>query len=138
MTGRACPTHRAPVLLVLGLTLGLLGLGTGATGAPLAIPSDLPNRTDQGEFHFRWALVREPGVVRAVGLAEAPTRVVAWARVALFGVDRNGRVVSRGDTEIPGGFGRTALPFEVSLHPTGREDRFDLVLIQAHEGKPGD
>jgi hypothetical protein len=138
MTGRACPTRRAPVRLVLGLTLGLLGLGTGATGAPLAIPSDLPNRTDQGEFHFRWALVREPGVVRAVGLAEAPTRVVAWARVALFGVDRNGRVVSRGDTEIPGGFGRTALPFEVSLHPTGREDRFDLVLIQAHEGKPGD
>jgi hypothetical protein len=58
--------------------------------------------------------------------------------VALLGVDRNGRVVSRGDAEIPGGFGRTVLPFEVALHPTGSEERFDLVLIQAHEGKPGD
>jgi hypothetical protein len=115
-----------------------LGAVTGAASAPLAIPSDLPNRTDQGEFHFRWALVREPGAVRAVGLAEAPTRVVAWVRVALFGVDRDGRVVSRGDTEIAGGFGRSILPFEVALHPTGREDRFDLVLLQAHEGKPGD
>lgn len=138
MTPRPRPTGRAPAWIVLGVAALLLGAATGAASAPLAIPSDLPNRTDQGEFHFRWALVREPGVVRAVGLAEAPTRVVAWARVALFGVDRHGRVVSRGDTEIPGGFGRTALPFEVSLSPTGREDRFDLVLVQAHEGKPGD
>jgi hypothetical protein len=71
-------------------------------------------------------------------LADTPNRVVAWARVGLFGVDRNGRVVSRGDSEIPGSFGQTTLPFEVSLRPTGREDRFDLVLLYANEGKPGD
>jgi hypothetical protein len=29
------------------------------------------------------------------------------------------------------------VPFEVALRPTGREERFDLVLIHAQEGKPG-
>jgi hypothetical protein len=116
----------------------MLGTVAGAASAPFVMPTDLPNVTEQGEFRFRWALVQEPGVVRAVGQAETPNRVVTWARVALFGVNRDGRVVSRGDSEVPNGFGRTTLPFQVSLRPTGREDRFELVLLYAHEGKPGD
>jgi hypothetical protein len=46
--------------------------------------------------------------------------------------------VSRGETEIQGGFGRTSLPFEITLRPTGREERFHLVLVHAQEGKAGD
>jgi hypothetical protein len=139
MTVRLRLSGWAPSRIALGaLVLATLGAAACAATAAIAIPSDLPNRTDQGEFHFRWALVREAGTVRAVGWADTPNRVVAWARVALLGVDQNGRVVSRGDSEVPGGFGRTSLPFEVSLRPTGREERFELVLVHANEGKPGD
>jgi hypothetical protein len=109
-----------------------------AARSSIAIPADLPNRTDQWGFHFRWALIQEPAVVRAVGLIESPSRIVPRATLALFGVDRDGRVVSRGEREIQGGFGRTSLPFEIALRPTGREERFDLVLIHAQDGKPGD
>ena len=138
MTTRANVTASIPFWMVLGLGILVLGAVAGVAGAAIAVPADLPNRTDQGEVRFRWALVRESGTVRAVGLAETPNRVVSWVRVALFGVDGNGRVVSRGDAEIPGGFGRTSLPFEVALRPSGREERFELVLIHANEGKPGD
>jgi hypothetical protein len=138
MAPRARLTGRVSTWLGLGLGVLLLGTATSSARSAIAVPADLPNRTDQGEFHLRWALVREPDTVRAVGLAESPSRVVSWARVALFGVDRGGRVVSRGESEIPGGFGRNSLPFEVALRPSGREERFELVLTFVNEGKPGD
>jgi len=119
------------------LALALLSAAC-AGGAPLAIPADLPNRSDQGGFTFRWALAQEPDSVRAAGVMESRTRPVPWATVALFGVDAGGRVVSRGQTDLRGGFGRTSLPFEITLRPTGREERFDLVLLHAQEGKPGE
>lgn len=120
-------TGRVSTWIVLGLGILMLGAATSSARSAIAVPADLPNRTDQGEFRLRWALVREPSTVRAVGLAESPRRIVSWARVALFGVDQGGRVVSRGDSEIPGGFGSNSLSFEVALRPTGREERFDLV-----------
>jgi hypothetical protein len=123
----------------VGAWMALALLSAACTSsAPLAIPADLPNRTDQGGFTFRWALAREPATVRAVGVMESGNRPVPWATVALFGVDAGGRVVSRGQTDLRGGFGRTSLPFEIALRPTGREERFDLVLLSAQEGKPGD
>ncbi len=109
-----------------------------ATPAPLAIPADLPNRTDQWGFSFRWALAREPTTVRAAGVMESSSRVIPWSTVALFGVDGGGRVVSRGQTDVHGGFARSSVPFEITLRPTGREERFDLVLLRAQEGKPGE
>jgi hypothetical protein len=109
-----------------------------ASSAPLAVPADLPNRTEQWGYTFRWALDREPAAVRAVGVMESTSRPVPWATVALFGVDAGGRVVSRGQADLRGGFGRMSLPFEIALRPTGREERFDLVLLHAQEGKPGE
>jgi hypothetical protein len=138
MMATALPTRSACSRMVLALCVLVLGTGACSTGPPIAVPADLPNRTDQGEFRFRWALVREAATVRAVGLAESPSRVVSWATLALFGVDRDGRVVSRGDSDLQGGFGRTSFPFEIALRPTGREERFELVLIHAQEGRPGD
>jgi hypothetical protein len=138
---RATTRTRAGRWTVLRAVAGLaaLGLGPGACAvpAPAAIPAELPNRTDQGEFHLRWALLREPDLVRAVGRAETG-RVVAWATLGLLGVDRDGRVVSQGRTDLSGSFGRTTQPFEIRLRPTGREARFELVLLQAQEGKPGE
>jgi hypothetical protein len=46
--------------------------------------------------------------------------------------------VSRGESDLQGGFGRTSVPFEIALQPTGREERFELVVVHAQEGKPGD
>ena len=123
-----------------GSTWMVLALLTAACAAPapLATPTDLPNHTDQWGFSFRWALARETTTVRAAGVMESSSRVIPWSTLALFGVDANGRVVSRGQTDIRGGFGRTSLPFEITLRPTGREERFDLVLLRAQEGKPGE
>jgi hypothetical protein len=132
-------TGSAPCWLALGLMILVLGAAACTASSAIAITTDLPNRSDQGQLHFRWALIREPAMVRAVGLAESPTRIVSWATVALFGVDREGRVVSRGQSDLrSGGFDRTSLPFEITLRPTGREERFELVLLHAQEGKPGD
>lgn len=125
------------------MVLGLVVLGPGtvactAARSPIALPADLPNRTDQWGLQFRWALLREPTTVRAVGLIEAPSGVVPWSTLALFGVDSDGRVVSRGEREIQGGLGHRRLPFEIALRPTGHEARFELTLIHAQEGKPGE
>jgi hypothetical protein len=120
-----------------GMALALLSAAC-TSGAPLTVPADLPNRTEQWGLTFRWALAREPTMVRAVGVMESGSRPVPWATVALLGVDAGGRVVSRGQTDVRAGFGRTSLPFEIALRPTGREERFDLVLLHAQEGKPGD
>jgi hypothetical protein len=138
MTARSRLTGCARGWVALGLVILALGAAACAASSAIAIPADLPNRTDQGQFHFRWALIREPAMVRAVGLAESPTRIVSWAKLALFGVDRDGRVVSRGESDLQGGFGRTSVPFEIALQPTGREERFELVVVHAQEGKPGD
>jgi hypothetical protein len=138
MTARSRLTGCARGWVALGLVILALGAAACAASSAIAIPADLPNRTDQGQFHFRWALIREPAMVRAAGLAESPTRIISWAKLALFGVDRDGRVVSRGESDLWGGFGRTSVPFEIALLPTGREERFELVLVHAQEGKPGD
>jgi hypothetical protein len=71
-------------------------------------------------------------------VAESPNRVVSRTTLELFGVDREGRVVSQGQGDIQGGFGSTSGPFDVALRPTGREARFELVLVHVQEGKPGD
>jgi hypothetical protein len=120
------------------MALALLSAACTSGGAPLAVPADLPNRTEQSGITFRWALARDPATVRAVGVMEPGSRPVPWATVALFGVDAGGRVVSRGQTDLRGGFGRASLPFEIALRPTGREEQFELVLLHAQEGKPGD
>ena len=94
------------------MALALLSAACTSGGAPLAVPADLPNRTEQSGITFRWALARDPATVRAVGVMEPGSRPVPWATVALFGVDAGGRVVSRGQTDLRGGFGRASLPFE--------------------------
>jgi hypothetical protein len=122
--------------LLLGVTL--LGTGAWAASGPITVPTDLPNRTVQGELRLRWAVVRDSATVRAVGLAESPNRDVSWTRLGFYGLDGSGRIVSRGESDVQGGLGRTGGPFEVVLSATGAEERFELVVLRAREGKPGD
>jgi hypothetical protein len=138
MTARALLTERTLLRLTLSLCVLFLGAAAWASSGAIDVPADLPNRTDQVGLRLRWALVREPATVRAVGLAASPNRDVSWTRIALFGVDRSGRIVSRGESEVQGGLTRNTGPFEVTLRPTGEEERFELVVLRAREGKPGD
>ena len=138
MTIRAVLTGCAPLGLRLVLCILLAGTAQCATSAPISVPADLPNRTDQAGLQLRWALVREPETVRAVGLAESPNRNVSWTRLGLYGVDRSRRIVSRGESDVQSGLSRAGGPFEVALRPTGEEDRFELVVLRVPEGRPGD
>jgi len=138
MTTRALLTEWTPRRFTLSFCILFLGAAAWASSGPISVPADLPNRTDQVGLQIRWALVHDPATVRAVGLAESPNRDVSWTRLALFGVDRSGRIVSRGESEVQGGLSRNSGPFEVTLRPTGEEERFELVVLRAREGKPGD
>ena len=138
MTARVFLTAGMPRWLRPSLCVVLVGTGVWAASATISVPADLPNRTDQGELRIRWAIVRDSAAVRAVGLAESPNRDVSWTRLGLYGLDRNGRIVSRGESDVQAALGRTSGPFEVTLRPTGEEDRFELVVLRAREGKPGD
>ena len=136
----------APVFLTEGmrrwlrpsLCVLLIGVGASVAGAAISVPADLPNHTDQGEVRLSWALVRDSTTVRAVGQAVSANRDVSWTRLGLYGLDRSGRIVSRGEGDVQGALGRTSGPFEVTLRPTGAEERFEVVVLRAREGKPGD
>jgi hypothetical protein len=138
MTARVFLTNRMPRWLRPSLCVLLLGTEVWAASASINVPADLPNRTDQGGLRIRWALVRDSAAVRAVGMAESPNRDVSWTRLGLYGLDRSGRIVSRGESDVEDGLDRTSRPFEVALRPTGEEERFELVVLRAREGKPGD
>jgi hypothetical protein len=78
----------------MGVSLWVLVLGTAAWAASssIVVPADLPNRSDLGDVRLRWALIQDPGTVRA---GEWPNRRTAsfpgqrWSSSAWIG-----RVVS--------------------------------------------
>jgi hypothetical protein len=117
-----------PLLLVILLVAG------GCTTLPrIAVPPDLPETTREQFLTLRWALVRESGSVRAVGVAE-PTSGGHWdATVALEGLDGQGRVVSRGSASIRPGFGSGPTAFQAELVPTGGETTFRLTVVHAQQ-----
>ena len=118
-----------PVILKALLLAGLLVAGGCAAPARIAVPPSLPNTTHEQFLALRWALVRETGQVRAVGLADGSSGGQWDATVALEGLDSQGRVVSRGSGIIRPGFsGPTA--FEVDLVPTGGETDFRLRVVR--------
>jgi hypothetical protein len=121
--------RQARAVLVILVILPVLLAGC-ASVQPLDRPQDFPlHATDQPFFNLHWRLDREGGRVSADGLVEtAGQGGFSTVYLELRGVDKEGRVVSRG-------FGRTwsgnlywwqTIPFSVSLRLTGREDRFEL------------
>jgi hypothetical protein len=122
-----------------GLVLALALAGWGCAGAPrIEVPSTLPNVAQEDFLTLRWALQREGGTARAVGLAEPSTGTDWDATLDLFGVDRDGRIVSRGSRVVRPGFAPGPTPFEVALAETGREAEFQLHVTRSRmNSRPG-
>lgn len=118
---------KALLLLVGAMVAG------GCAGAPRIVPSTLPNVTRQDFLTLRWALAREGGIARAVGVAEASASASWDAVVDLYGVDGGGQIVSRGSTAVRPGFSLGAAPFEVRLTETGKEAEFRLVVARSRQ-----
>jgi hypothetical protein len=117
---------------------GLLVAGGCASGARIAVPSALPNTAHEQFLTLRWALAREGGTVRAVGLAEAPAGGQWDATVVLEGVDGQGRILSRSTGAIRPGFGVGPTPFEIELIPRGGEAEFRLRMLRTQQyTRPG-
>jgi hypothetical protein len=104
--------------------------GCAAPPRPAA-PPELPFQTSDQLFQLRWALQREPTVVRATGLAGSHADKEFHLTIGLFGVDARGAIVSRGVTWVQSRFSREPVPFTVSLAPTGREARFELRVLES-------
>jgi hypothetical protein len=111
------------------VALLLASLAGCAPGARIDLPPDLPLRTNDQFFAFQWALQREPTVVRAVGRVRPSFDTEARLTLGLFGVDADGRILSRGTTYVRSDFAAEATPFAVELTPTGGEARFELRVL---------
>jgi hypothetical protein len=143
MTRPRGPIAGAPRRLGAGLAAVALAaaLAAGCTApSRIAVPADLPETTREDTFEMRWALQREGGVVRAVGLARSLAGRETSLTLGLFGVDREGRVASRSSTPVRFRFDiQEPAPFEMTLRPTGTEVRFELHVIEwtFFTGPPG-
>jgi hypothetical protein len=93
-------------------------------------PQDFPRHaTDHSLVDLHWRLERGPGEAQAVGLVEATRQGSLWdVLIELRGIDKDGRVVSRGLGRTLGGTLNRweAKPFTVRLRLTGQEERFEL------------
>ena len=118
--------HAPRLLSVLAVLTTLAGC---AAPARIDVPTDLPLRTNDHLFAMQWALQREATVARAVGLVRASFDTEARLTLALFGVDAEGRIVSRGTTYLRSEFSRRPIPFAIEVTPAGREARFELRVL---------
>jgi hypothetical protein len=115
-------------LLVAG---ALVAAGGCAPQPRIVVPSTLPNTTREQFLTLRWALVREGGTVRAVGMAE-PSGGLEWdATLELEGVDAQGRGLSQASSGVRSGFTGGPVAFQVDLVPKGGETEFRLRVVDA-------
>jgi hypothetical protein len=116
----------------LGRLLGVVLLAS-ACAAPsrIEVPPELPNTTQEQFLTLRWALVREAGRARAVGMAQSSMGIEWDAALELLGLDAQGRVVSQTSSVVRSGFGAAATAFEVTLVPRGGEAAFRLHVLWA-------
>jgi len=114
-------------LLALGVLVVLSGC---APGPQSMVPAELPLTTHQDVFRIRWALEKGANVTRAAGLIETQTTTPMQVTLSLFGLDANGRIVSRGTSWVrPSSFSSLSIPFSIELTPTGQEVKYDLKVI---------
>ena len=116
----------APVLALLAVASGC---AAPAARVDVPVPPELPLVTNDQLFEFRWALQREPSVTRAAGVASVSSHTEFFLTLALFGIDPDGRITSRGQTYVQSDFARRAVPFTVQVTPTGREARYELRVL---------
>jgi hypothetical protein len=129
----AAPARRRRAVRMLGAAVLLAALTACAAPAPrVDVPAELPLRVNDQLFTIRYALQREPAVVRAVGQLVPSIDAESRVTLALFGVDAAGRVESRGTAYLRSEFGTSTIPFAVELTPTGRETAFELRVLHFH------
>jgi len=114
---------RVWVVAVLAMLAGC------AAPARIEVPAELPLRTHDEFFAIQWALQREATIARAVGVVRPSFDTEARLTLALFGVDAQGRIVSRGTAYLRSEFSRRPIPFAIEAIPTGREVRFELRVV---------
>jgi hypothetical protein len=108
----------------------VLTLAGCAPGPRSIVPAELPLTTNQDVFTIRWALQKEPAVVRAVGLINTTNLIPVQVTLGFFGLDAGGRILSRGtDFVRPDSFSSRSIPFSVELTPTGQEAKFELRIL---------
>jgi hypothetical protein len=133
MSVQRVPVSRSARRLTMpGLLLLVAMAAACAAPARIEVPAELPLRTNDQLFAFEWALQREATVVRAVGRVRPSFLTEARLTLALFGVDANGAIASRGITYLRSPFSAEAFPFTVALTPTGRETSFVLRVLEYH------
>jgi hypothetical protein len=130
MIGRASVRrrrHRASWLLTFGVLVTLAGC---APGPMSVVPAELPLTTHQDIFVIRYAIEKQATITRAAGLIETATTTPQQVSLGFFGLDANGRIVSRGTTWVrPNSFNSLSLPFSVQLTPTGQEVKYELQIL---------
>jgi hypothetical protein len=134
-TPRAGRRSRRDAIRILptALLLAASAMMTGCAASPrVELPADLPLQTNDQLFAFEWALQREPTVVRAVGRVRPSFNSEFWLTLGLFGVDADGRILSRGTAYVRTDFASRATPFAVELTPAGGETRFELRALEYH------
>ena len=122
--GRRGRWTRAARLLVI---VGVLGGCAGST--QIQLPAELPLSTAVDMFRIRWALQREPTVVRAIGQIEYDVDIEYRIALAFYGLDENRRIVSRNSTWVQSSLSYAPIRFVVELKPTGRETSFELSVL---------
>jgi hypothetical protein len=106
--------------------LGVIVLTACAAGTPQPQPQDFPIHERDQVFVLDYRIDRQPDRVEAVGLITSrTTSSFRFADLNLFGVDANGRVVSRAMDLVNGSFGGPQ-SFSLSLKPTGAEVKYLL------------
>jgi len=121
--------RRMRLLPVLAILWALAGCGETAR---VEIPAELPLQMHDQLFAIEWALQREPSVVRGVGRVTPSIDSEARLTLGLFGLDADGRIVSRGTAYLQSDFASRSIPFTVTLTPTGRESTFELRVLNYH------
>jgi hypothetical protein len=108
------------------LLLGMIGLVGCAAGAPQPKPEDFPLHARDQVFVLDYRIDHHPDRVEAVGLITSrTTETFRFARVDLFGVTADDRVVSRGTYLVNGTWGGP-VSFTVRLTPDGKEATYKL------------
>lgn len=108
------------------LLLGMIGLVGCAAGAPQPKPEDFPVHARDQVFVLDYRIDHHPDRVEAVGLITSrTTETFRFARVDLFGVTADDRVVSRGTYLVNGTWGGP-VSFTVRLTPDGKEANYKL------------
>ena len=116
-------TRAASLLVIVGVLSGCAG------STKIQLPAELPLRTTEEIFRIRWALQREPTVVRAIGQIEYDVDIEYRISLAFYGLDGDRRILSRGSTSLQSSLSYAPIPFVVELTPTGRETSFELRVL---------